>query len=80
MNEGLLGSSPLAKESKNLPGNWSSRDGQPPGEIMKKQPTVPPVGEQAPSPAQLDLSPHSVRLAQYACGNSVKIVLPTVSI
>ena len=37
---------------------------------MKKQPTVPPVDEQAPGPSQLNPSPHSVRLTQYASRNS----------
>src|SRR5215471_5904669 len=66
MNEDFPGSSPFAKESKNLPGNRSCRHGQSPSEIMKKQPTVPPVCEQARCPSQLDPCRHSVRLAQYA--------------
>ena len=74
MNEGFLGSSPLAKESKNLPGNRTGRNGQPPGEIMKKQLTVPPVREQAGGPSQLDPGPHSVRLAQDAAETALELL------
>ena len=61
MRDSLFGGPPLAKEIKNSASNRLGGDGQPLGEIMKKQPTVPPIGEQAPSPPQLDRSlPHSV--------------------
>jgi hypothetical protein len=44
---------------------------------MKKQPTVPPVGDQAPSPSELGCPiPHPFRLTQYACRNHPRIVLP----
>lgn len=58
MTSGFLGSSPIAKEIENFASNRSARDGQSPGKIMKKQPTVLPIGEQAPSPPQLNPFPH----------------------
>ena len=79
MSVGFLGSSPIAKEIENFASDRSAGDGQLPRKIMKKQPTVPPVGEQAPGPSQLDRPiPHLFRLTQYPCRNSVRIVLRRV--
>jgi len=73
MRDSLLVGSPLAKEIENSASNRSPRDGQSPGEIMQKQPTVPPVQEQASSPSQSDhLLPHLFRLMQYSCKTASK--------
>ena len=61
VSDGLLGRSPFTKEIEDFASNGSTGNRQSPGEIMKKQLTVLPVGEQAPSPAQLDRPlPHGV--------------------
>ena len=53
-SDGLLQSLPIVKEIENFASNRFGGHGQSPGEIMKKQPTVSPIGEQAPCPSQLD--------------------------
>ena len=78
MSEGFLGSSPLAKKSENFTSNRSSGDGQLPSEIIKKQPTVLPVGEQAPSASQLDPIPHLLDQPCIPYRNSVRIISSTV--
>src|SRR6476646_4791593 len=73
MRDSLLVGSPLAKEIENSASNRSPGDGQSPGEIMQKQPTVPPVQEQASSPSQSDrLLPHMSRLMKYSCKTASK--------
>ena len=73
MRDSLCVGSPLAKEIENFAGNWFPRDGQSLGEIMQKQPTVPPVQEQAPGPSPSDrLLPHLFRLMQYSCKTASK--------
>ena len=73
MRDRLLAGSPLAKEIENSASNRSPGDGQSPGEIMQKQPIVPPVQEQASSPSQSDrLLPHLSRLMQYSCKTASK--------
>jgi hypothetical protein len=74
-----LRSSPVAKEIEKLAGNRSGGDGESYGEIMEKQPTVLPIGEQAFSPPQLNRPlPHLFRPTQYACRNSVRRVPPAL--
>src|SRR5260370_33555587 len=51
-SDGLLGGSPLVKEIENFASNRPCRDCESLGEVMKNQPTVLPVGEQASCPSQ----------------------------
>src|ERR1700730_8967834 len=75
MSNRLCGSSPLAKEIENFASKRFGGDVQSSGKIIKKQPPVPPICEQAPSPPQLDRPlPHLFRLTEYACRNSVRMV------
>jgi len=57
MSPGLLGSSPIAKEIEDFASDRSSRDGQPPGRVIKKQSTISPIGQQASGAPQLDPFP-----------------------
>ena len=51
MSNCFLGRSPVVKEAEDFASNGSGGNGQSSGKIMKEQPTVPPVGEQAPGPS-----------------------------